>query len=284
MKNTFKRALAIVITMLVFCGTVIADEKVLLSPTATAAIGDGISYIENFTVGSSSGYFTQDNLKIKPANENGFRIMAVGVPKDIPTHYTLIPAYPSFLNEGQDGAGAIENAAAIKSIRTTVMFNRPYDEIFLLISTSPNGPVKKIKLNPKDNAQVETMTEIEFVATEDDLKYNSNVATRDIVSEPIIGGPSTGIYFRGFEVKTNPPYGLHEYSEWSIVYIKDTVITYDKRFTDEQWETRKRLAEEWSIDDGRAVVTEKAVNEITYRKKLEATEIEKMHKDSVDSK
>lgn len=50
-----------------------------------------------------------------------------------------------FLNEGQEGGGAITNAAAIKKVSVKVMFNRPYDEILLLYSTSPTGPVKALK-------------------------------------------------------------------------------------------------------------------------------------------
>lgn len=253
-----------------------AEEKVLLDPQSTASIGDeNISYVENFTIGSTSGYFTDGNLKILPPTEDGFRVLAIDVPRSDVSSYDLIPAYPSFLNEGTDGAGAISNAGAIKKVEVEVMFNRPYDEVMLLYSTSPNGPVKTIKLIPEDGKAIETMVPIKMVSA--DLNYNDNVKTREIKADPALGGDATGIYFRGYRIRVNPAYGVNEYSPWSIVYFKQTKVIYDLRFTPEQWEMREKLKEEWKIDDGSGAAKTKAINEITYRKKLEAIEQSKMH-------
>lgn len=253
-----------------------AEEKVLLDPQSTASIGDeNISYVENFTIGSTSGYFADGNLKILPPTEDGFRVLAIDVPRSDVSSYDLIPAYPSFLNEGTEGAGAISNAGAIKKVEVEVMFNRPYDEVMLLYSTSPNGPVKSIKLIPEDGKAIETMVPIKMVSV--DLNYNDNVKTREIKADPALGGDATGIYFRGYRIRVNPAYGVNEYSPWSIVYFKQTKVTYDLRFTPEQWEMREKLKEEWKIDDGSGAAKVKAINEITYRKKLEAIEQAKMH-------
>lgn len=253
-----------------------AEEKVLLDPQSTASIGDeNISYVENFTIGSTSGYFTDNNLKILPPTEDGFRVLAIDVPRSDVSSYDLIPAYPSFLNEGTEGAGVISNAGAIKKVEVEVMFNRPYDEVMLLYSTAPNGPVKAIKLIPEDGKAIETMVPIKMVSV--DLNYNDNVKTREIKADPALGGDATGIYFRGYRIRVNPAYGVNEYSPWSIVYFKQTKVIYDLRFTPEQWEMREKLKEEWKIDDGSGAAKVKAINEITYRKKLEAIEQAKMH-------
>lgn len=253
-----------------------AEEKVLLDPQSTASIGDeNISYVENFTIGSTSGYFADGNLKILPPTEDGFRVLAIDVPRSDVSSYDLIPAYPSFLNEGTEGAGAISNAGAIKKVEVEVMFNRPYDEVMLLYSTSPNGPVKSIKLIPEDGKAIETMVPIKMVSV--DLNYNDDVKTREIKADPALGGDATGIYFRGYRIRVNPAYGVNEYSPWSIVYFKQTKVIYDLRFTPEQWEMREKLKEEWKIDDGSGAAKVKAINEITYRKKLEAIEQAKMH-------
>lgn len=253
-----------------------AEEKVLLDPQSTASIGDeNISYVENFTIGSTSGYFADGNLKILPPTEDGFRVLAIDVPRSDVSSYDLIPAYPSFLNEGTEGAGAISNAGAIKKVEVEVMFNRPYDEVMLLYSTSPNGPVKSIKLIPEEGKAIETMVPIKMVSV--DLNYNDDVKTREIKADPALGGDATGIYFRGYRIRVNPAYGVNEYSPWSIVYFKQTKVIYDLRFTPEQWEMREKLKEEWKIDDGSGAAKVKAINEITYRKKLEAIEQAKMH-------
>lgn len=273
-----RKILSILLAFALVCFTLTAEEKTLLDPASTASISDNISYVENFTADSPSGWFNSDNLKVLPPSEDGFRVMAIDVPRYDVSYYDLLPAYPSFLNEGQEGGGAIVNAAAIKKVEVEVMFNRPYDEILLLYSTSPMGPVKAIKLQSKDDIAIGTMVPVTMVSG--DLGYNDDVKTREIKADPALGGASTGIYFRGFRIRVNPAYGINEYSPWSIVYFKSVKVTYDKRFTDEQWEMREKLKSEWNIDDGSAAAKLKATNEITYRKQLEAAEAEKMHKDS----
>lgn len=256
-----------------------AEERVLLSPTSKASLGDDIAYAENFVIGSQSGHFNSDNLKILPANESGFRVCATDVPRNESTHYEIYPAYPSFLNVDENGneveaSGVIGNATDIKQIKVVASFNRPYDELFLLYSTSPTGDIKVVKFKP-ENDVLETMTEATLIF--DNAAYNDNVKTRVIKADPALGGNSTGIYFRGFKVQTNAPYGIHVYSPYSIVYIKEVTITYDLRFTKEQWDLRQQLKKEWNIDDGSEATKQKAINDITYRKKLESIEKEKMH-------
>ena len=277
-----RKILSILLAFALVCFTLTAEEKTLLDPASTASISDNISYVENFTADSSSGWFNSDNLKVlvpaQVGDDTFFRVMAIDVPRYDVSYYDLLPAYPSFLNEGQEGGGAITNAAAIKKVSVKVMFNRPYDEILLLYSTSPTGPVKTIKLQSENDIAIGTMVPVTMVSG--DLGYNDDVKTREIKADPVLGGDSTGVYFRGFRIRVNPAYGINSYSPWSIVYLSKVEVIYDKRFTDEQWEMREKLKEEWNIDDGSATAKLKATNEITYRKQLEAVEAEKMHKDS----
>ena len=127
--------------------------------------------------------------------------------------------------------------------------------------------------------QIKTVVDFESIGNplSYDLNYNDDVKTREIKADPALGGDATGIYFRGYRIRVNPAYGANEYSPWSIVYFKQTKVIYDLRFTPEQWEMREKLKEEWNIDDGSGAAKVKAINEITYRKKLEAIEQAKMH-------
>ena len=273
--------------MLALVSLVVAEEKVLLSFENSAAIGDGIEYNANFLATSESGHFSSKNLKILPVGEKGFRAMATDVKPFATSHYQFEPPYPAILNKDVEGAGAIENASTIKSITVTdVQLNRPYDTLYLLYSTSPTGPVKKVKLTPYmegqdgqrvKGVQVQTMTPINFIYENE--SYNNDVRSREIKATPAFGANNSGIYFRGLVIQTNQAFGNNEHSPWSMAYFKNITVVYDKAFTDEQWAERQALAEEWNIDDGSKALTEKALNDIQYRKQLEAIEAEKMHKD-----
>ena len=96
---------------LIFFAMLFAQENILLKSDAQAEL-NGYDYVKNFTVNSTSGYFTKDSFKILEPNEKGFRV-CVEVP-DTSTSYDILPSYPSFLNEANIGAGYIENAGSIK--------------------------------------------------------------------------------------------------------------------------------------------------------------------------
>lgn len=288
-----KRFFALFAALMLACiVSAYSEEKVLLSSSTTASLGDGIEYAQNFLTTSQSGYFKKSNLKALEPSDKGFRALAGNVPRDATTSYLFEAPYPSFVNKDNsgnpiEGAGFIENVGAIKTIIIKdAILNRPYDELFLQYSTSPNGEIHSVKLVPfkadEDgaiikNAPVVTMEKIDFIF--ENANYNDNVKTREIKADPALGADANGIYFRGLRVKTNPAYGNNEYSAWSITYFKEIVVTYDLRFTPEQWNMRKELLDEWKIDDGSDATIKKSVTEIKHRKALESIEAEKMHKE-----
>ena len=251
----------------VFGFSVFAEEAILFSSSAKADL-EGYDYVSNFEITSESGYFTKRDLQIKEPNDKGIRFIATGVPKDVSTHYTILTAYPSFLNESGTGAGVIYNAAAIKSIKITATTNRPYDEIILLYSTSPNGVIHEIKM-PQDFNAIRSMKE--FTLVYDNPLYEADAKKREVSMAPVLGTDADGIYLRGFRIKTNAPSGYNRYSEYSVLYLKEVSVIYDKAFTDEQFEAMKTLKEEFGIDENKAA-TEKAKSMIAERNRVRETE------------
>lgn len=231
--------------MFATCMLLCAQEQVLFSSAAKADV-DGYDYTSNFEISSTSGYFDKSELTILEPNEKGLRFLAVNPPKDISTFYDILTAYPSFLNEGVDGAGVIQNAGAIKSIKVTATTNRPYDEIILLYSTSPMGPIKSIKM-PQDFNAIKSMEE--FTLTFENPLYEKDYKKREVVTSPVLGSDADGLYLRGFRIKTNAPSGYSTYSGYSIFYLKSVVVVCDKAFTDEQLEAAKTLKEEFGIKE-----------------------------------
>lgn len=240
-----KRFLSFLCVMFATCMLLCAQEQVLFSSSAKADV-DGYDYTSNFEISSTSGYFDKSELAILEPNEKGLRFLAVNPPKDISTSYDILTAYPSFLNEGVDGAGVIQNAGAIKSIKVTATTNRPYDEIILLYSTSPMGPIKSIKM-PQDFNAIKSMEE--FTLTFENPLYEKDYKKREVVTSPVLGSDADGLYLRGFRIKTNAPSGYSTYSEYSIFYLKSVVVVCDKAFTDEQLEAAKTLKEEFGIKE-----------------------------------
>ena len=228
-------------TMMLLC----AQEQVLFNSAAKADV-DGYDYVSNFEIDSRSGYFNKSQLMILEPNEKGLRFIATKVPKDISTSYDILTAYPSFLNENVEGAGVIQNAGAIKSIKVTATTNRPYDEIILLYSTSPMGPIKSIKM-PQDFNKIKSMEE--FTLTFENPLYEKDYKKREVVTSPVLGADADGLYLRGFRIKTNAPSGYSTYSEYSVFYLKSVVVVCDKAFTDEQLEAAKTLKEEFGIKE-----------------------------------
>ena len=233
--------LRVMLTTMLLC----AQEQVLFSSAAKADV-DGYDYVSNFEIDSKSGYFNKSQLTILKPNERGLRFLATKVPKDISTSYDILTAYPSFLNENVDGAGVIQNAGAIKSIKVTATTNRPYDEIILLYSTSPMGQIKSIKM-PQDFNAIKSMEE--FTLTFENPLYEKDYKKREVETSPVLGADADGLYLRGFRIKTNAPSGYSTYSEYSVFYLKSVVVVCDKAFTDEQLEAAKTLKEEFGIKE-----------------------------------
>lgn len=240
-----KKFLSFLCVMFATCMLLCAQEQVLFSSAAKADV-DGYDYVSNFEIDSTSGYFNKSQLTILEPNEKGLRFLATKVPKDISTSYDILTAYPSFLNEDVEGAGVIQNAGAIKSIKVTATTNRPYDEIILLYSTSPMGPIKSIRM-PQDFNAIKSMEE--FTLTFENPLYEKDYKKREVVTSPVLGADADGLYLRGFRIKTNAPSGYSTYSEYSIFYLKSVVVVCDKAFTDEQLEAAKTLKEEFGIKE-----------------------------------
>lgn len=240
-----KKFLSFLCVMFATCMLLCAQEQVLFSSAAKADV-DGYDYVSNFEIDSTSGYFNKSQLTILEPNEKGLRFLATKVPKDISTSYDILTAYPSFLNEDVEGAGVIQNAGAIKSIKVTATTNRPYDEIILLYSTLPMGPIKSIKM-PQDFNAIKSMEE--FTLTFENPLYEKDYKKREVVASPVLGADADGLYLRGFRIKTNAPSGYSTYSEYSIFYLKSVVVVCDKAFTDEQLEAAKTLKEEFGIKE-----------------------------------
>lgn len=262
MKKLFGFVLALMVGAFVF-----ADEAVLFKSDASANL-DGYDYVSNFEITSESGYFTKKNLQIHDPTEKGLRFLATNVPKDVSTHYSILTAYPSFLNESGTGAGVIYNAAAIKSIKVVATTNRPYDEIILLYSTSPNGIIHEVKM-PQNFDEIRSMEE--FTLVYNNPLYESDVKKREISVAPVLGADADGIYLRGFRIKTNAPSGFSRYSEYSVFYLKEVSVIYDKAFTDEQIEAMNALKEEFGIDEN-AEATLKAKANIRERNRVRENE------------
>lgn len=253
---------------------VFSDEAFLLKSDAVADF-EGYDYVSNFEITSKSGYYPQTNLKILPPNESGFRFMAMNVPENATTHYEVIPAYPSFLNDPDVGAGYIDNVSNIKSIKLVYSTNRPYDEVSLLYSTSENGPVKTLKMKV-ENTVVTSMGE---VIVEYNLpSYQPDVTKRDLKAQPVLGGDIGGIFFRGLKITTHQPTPGHAFSEWSIVRVKEISVIYDKMFTDEQIAEREAIVAEFEIKNNEKLI-EKTTNEIKEKLRLREHEEQLMHND-----
>lgn len=183
----------------------------------------------------------------------------------------MVP-YPTFLNTPNTGAGYIDNAAAIKSIKITATTNRPYDEIILMYKTSLNGEIKYVKM-PQDFNAIRSMEEftLEFV----NPLYESNVNKRAIKASPVVGADADGIYLVGFRIKTNAPTGRNAYSPYSIFYLKSVSVVYDKAFTDEQINANKEFKQLFGIDEY-ASLREKATLDVEEEIRLKAEESSKM--------
>ena len=251
-----------------------ADEQVLLKYDAKADV-EGYDYVSNFEIVSDSGYFTKDTLKILEPNEKGFRFLASNVPERVSTSYKILPSYPSFLNEPNTSAGYIDNASYIKAIKVVGSTNRPYDEIFVMYSTSPKGEIKYIKM-PQDFNKIKSMEEFELVF--ENPTYTDDVSKRELASKPVLGEVPNGIYFRGIKIQTNSPNPGNSYSSYSVLYIKEISFIYDNAYSDEQLKARKELMEEFKIDED-STFREKIVSEIKRKSELKEAEKELMHKE-----
>lgn len=274
-----KKFLSILCALILIVGSVFAEEKVLFDATAKAAL-DGYDYISNFEMTSDSGYFKADQFKILEPNEKGIRFLALNVPADISTNYKVLVGYPSFLNEDGAGTGYIYNVKYIKSIKIEATTNRPYDEIYLLYSTSPTGPVKKV-LMPQDFSTVKSMEDYELIF--ENPNYIADPNKRDVKASPVLGSDADGLYLIGFQIKTNAPNGYNAYSPYSVFYLRKVTVVYDKMFTDEQVENNKILKEEFGISPN-TEAEKKAKAKVAERNRLRETEKSLMDSSETDAK
>ena len=260
--------------VMLFSVSIFAEETVLLKSDVTASLED-YDFASNFEITSDSGWFTKDKLVILQPNEKGFRFMAKDVPQYSTSNYKIVPAYPVFLNDPDIGAGYISNAAAIKSIKVIFTTNRPYDNISLLYSTSVNGPTKEIKM-PQDFNSIKSMVETKLYF--ENPLYEPDVKKREVKELPVLNNSEDGIYFRGIKVTTNPPTGLVGYSEYSVIYIREVSVIYDKMFTDEQLEQKANLREEFGIDE-KSDIKKKALIKVEERNRVRENQESLKHKD-----
>lgn len=254
-----------------------AKENILIKSDVTADL-EGYDFVSNFEITSDSGRYKNSDLMILSPNEKGFRFLAKNVPEYSTSNYKIVPAYPVFLNEPNTGAGYIYNVSTIKSIKVIFTTNRPYDNISLLYSTSANGPVKKIKM-PQDFNSIKSMEENELIF--ENPLYEPDVKKREVKTTPVLGGDIEGLYFQGIEITTNPAYGYSDYSEYSVIYLKEVSVIYDELFTEEQLEQKKILKEDFGIDES-AGERAKATNKVKEKIRIRENEASLMDKASED--
>lgn len=271
MKNKILGILIILISL----APLFAKEDILIKSDAVADL-EGYDFVSNFEITSDSGRFKNSDLKILAPNEKGFRFLAKNVPESSTSNYKIIPAYPAFLNEPNIGAGYIVNVSSVKSIKVIFTTNRPYDNISVLYSTSVNGPIKKIRM-PQDFNSIKSMEENELIF--ENPLYEPDVKKREVKAVPVLGGDIEGFYFQGIEITTNPVYGFAEYSEYSLIFLKEVSIIYDELFTAEQLEQKAILKEDFGIDE-LAEEKIKAINKVKEKIRLRENEASLMDKAS----
>lgn len=271
MKNKILGILIILINL----APLFAKEDILIKSDAVADL-EGYDFVSNFEITSDSGRFKNSDLMILAPNEKGFRFLAKNVPEFSTSNYKIIPAYPVFLNEPNIGAGYIVNVSSVKSIKVVFTTNRPYDNISVLYSTSVNGPIKKIRM-PQDFNSIKSMEENELIF--ENPLYEPDVKKREVKTVPVLGGDIEGFYFQGIEITTNPPCGFAEYSEYSLIFLKEVSIIYDELFTAEQLEQKAILKEDFGIDE-LAEEKIKAINKVKEKIRLRENEASLMDKAS----
>ena len=270
-----KKFILAMLSVFMITATLCAEEKILFDSSAKSDL-DGYDYISNFEMTSDSGHFRKDSFKILEPNDKGIRFIAFDVPSNLSTSYKVLTAYPSFLNEKDEGIGTgfIYNVKYIKSVKVEATTNRPYDEIILMYRTSPTGPVKEI-LMPQDFNAIHSMEPFELVF--DNPSYIEDPNKREPTASPVLGSSADGLYLVGFRIKTNAPSGYNEYSPYSVLYINKVTVVYDKMFTDEQVENNRVLREEFGIKPNTEAEV-KAKAHIAERNRLRTVEASLMDK------
>ena len=143
---------------------------------------------------------------------------------------------------------------------------------------SLNGDVKFFKM-PQDFNNVKPVEET--VLTIEPTSYIQDVNYRNIKPAAIIGDENDGIYFRGIRVKVNKAPNNIDFSPYSIVYLKEIKVQYDLKLTQEQFEQRKAMKEEWGISDEEELIREKTIARIDIEVKNKEQEKSKMFKEEV---
>ena len=241
-----------------------AEEKKLFDSSISADL-DGFDYVKNFEIVSDSGHFSKKDLIILEPNENGLRFAAVNPPMYQSCNYKILVSYPSYFNDSIEGAGMIYNAGSIKSIKIVCATNRPYDEIFLMYSTSPYGKIEYVKF-PQNFDSVKSFEENTFIF--ENPLYEADIKKRDIINRPVVGSDADGIYLRGFKIQTNAATGYNEYSPYSILYLKEVSLIYDKAFDDDKIELSKQIQEEFKLLGSKENAKKKAKEKIEQRERV----------------
>ena len=99
-----KKFILAILSVFMVSAALCAEEKILFDSSAKSDL-DGYDYISNFEMTSDSGYFRKDSFKILEPNDRGIRFIAFDVPNGLSTSYKILAAYPSFLNEKDEGTG-----------------------------------------------------------------------------------------------------------------------------------------------------------------------------------
>lgn len=130
---------------------------------------------------------------------------------------------------------------------------------------------------PQDFNSIKSMEENELIFK--NPLYESDVKKREVKTVPVLGGDIEGFYFQGIEITTNPAYGFAEYSEYSLIFLKEVSIIYDELFTAEQLEQKAILKEDFGIDE-LAEEKIKAINKVKEKIRLRENEASLMDKAS----
>lgn len=271
-----KKFIGILIVLLMVTSVMFADEAVLFDYSVKADVLDtGYDWVANArSIGISSIYEPGENLSNPVVSEKyGLAIRTDSAPNG-DSNYGIEFITPVF-NEANSGAGYIKNAAAIKSMKISLVLNRGYDEVTIV--WAQNGVEHKRKFRASDaTSTIESM--IDFEAVIDFTEYVDDVRNRSVAQFPVAGLRMTDIQLKRIVVTTHAAPGDWMYSPTSIVGIKNISVIYDKAVTDEAYERGLEADEVFGIkankelEDKTRRKIEIDIRQTAYNKSLMATE------------
>ena len=271
-----KKLISILIVLLMATSVMFADEAVLFDYSVKADVLDtGYDWVANArSIGISSIYEPGENLSNPVVSEKyGLAIRTDSAPNG-DSNYGIEFITPVF-NEANSGAGYIKNAAAIKSMKISLVLNRGYDEVTIV--WTQNGVEHKRKFRASDaTSTIESM--IDFEAVIDFTEYVDDVRNRSVAQFPVAGLRMTDIQLKRIVVTTHAAPGDWMYSPTSIVGIKSISVIYDKAVTDEAYERGLEADEVFGIkankelEDKTRRKIEIDIRQTAYNKSLMATE------------